>query len=62
MPKKGISVGAKGTVNFRKPIAIEDICISTNCGAYRQKGSLKNQHDPRFHPVPKIKIPKPKAI
>lgn len=53
----GTSKGAKGTVNFNpKPKNWEDICISTNCGTPRRKPSMKNQHDPRFHPKPKIKV------
>lgn len=56
----GGSIGAKGTVNFHPIYRVKDVCISTNC--YSQKGSMKNQHDPRFFHIPKPKMKKPKML
>lgn len=52
-PAGGGKIGAKGTVNFNpKPIDINDVCISTNCGQEREKPKVmpnqKPKHDPRF--------------
>lgn len=59
-PQTGGKIGAKGTVNFNpKPIDINDVCISTNCGQEREKPKImpnpKPKHDPRFIAPKKIK-------
>lgn len=59
-PPTGGKAGAKGTVNFNpKPIDINDVCISTNCGQGREKPQVmpnpKPKHDPRFIAPKKIK-------
>lgn len=59
-PPTGGKAGAKGTVNFNpKPIDINDVCISTNCGKEREQPKImpnpKPKHDPRFIAPKKIK-------